>query len=129
MMEFKQINVGDTLTCAETGNTFIAAADGCRFNYARNHAGDIFSDEGVHLREVRDLLDRSKPFGCYLAGDGKTVTGWKGNVLGRVTYETESRTGFHGSSLTHIRVFDVHGNRWHGKGAGRGMFITLRPSR
>jgi hypothetical protein len=123
----KQINVGDVLTCAETGKQFTAARDGCSYNYARNSAGDIISDEGVHIREVRGLLDRTQPFGGYLSGDGRTFTGWKGNRLGDVIHASYSRTGWHGAWITHVRVRDIHGAMWHGKGAGRGMCITLRP--
>ena len=121
--------IGQPLTCAETGKTFTGAIDGCSTNYARNSAGDIFSDEGVDIRERRAMLDRTKPFACYLSGDGRHVTGWKGNILGTVTSETTSRTGWHVSTLTHVRVTDVHGAAWHGKGAGRGMYIRLHPSK
>ena len=123
------INPGDSLMCAETGKTFIAARDGFTVNYARTRDGQILSDEGVDLRERRELLDRSRPFGCYLSSDGRRVTGWKGNVLGQVTRESSSRTGWHRSDITHVRVIDCHGNPWHGKGAGRGMCITLRASK
>jgi hypothetical protein len=115
-----EINVGDTLVCAETGKTFIAAVDGCSFNYARNREGQVFSDEGVHVRECRELLDRSRPFYAYISGNGKHITGWKGNVLGTVTKETR------GKKLTSIRATDVHGGAWNGRGEGRGMCITLR---
>ena len=118
---FTPIALGDALTCAETGKRFNAARDGCSVNYARGPDGSIISDEGVDLRERRELLDRSRPFGCYLSGDGKHVTGWKGNILGWVTRESSSRTGWHGSTITHVRVIDCHGI-----GAGRGMCITLR---
>ncbi len=120
---------GDMLTCAETGKRFVAARDGCSTNYARGRDGSIISDEGVDLRERRELLDRTLPFTCYLSGDGRHVTGWKGNVLGRVVRESESRTGLHRSTITHIRVIDCRGNPWHGKGAGRGTCITLRASK
>ena len=123
------INIGDVLTCAETGKAFVAARDGCSVNYARSREGSIISDEGVDLREWRELLDRSRPFGCYLSSDGRHVTGWKGNVLGQVTRESSSRTGWNRSDITHIRVIDCHGMPWHGKGAGRGMCITLRASK
>lgn len=120
------INFGDELICSETGKKFIAAQDGITTNYARDSKGNIFSDEGVDIREKRDLLDRSKPFYCYLSSDGKRVSGWKGNELGRVISETSSRSGFHGSEITYIRVIDVHGAQWTGRGAGRGMCVTLR---
>ena len=123
------IEIGQILTCTETGKQFAAASDGFTYNYARDREGNLFSDEGVDIREKRVLLDRSKPFCCYLSRDGQHVTGWKGNILGRVTWSSESRTGWHGSRLTHVRVTDVHGNPWHGKGAGSGMFIRIHPSK
>lgn len=124
------ITPGDVLTCSETGKQFVAANVGCTTNYARDREGNIYSDEGVNIRESRELLDRSKPFYCYLSSDGKTVGGWKGNVLGRVIVETYG--GGFGSNrrthkgMVHIRVKDIHGGEWYGKGAGRGMCITLR---
>ena len=123
------IEIGQILTCTETGKQFAAASDGFTYNYARDREGNLYSDEGVDIREKREMSDRSKPFCCYLSSDGRTVGGWKGNILGRVTWSSESRTGWHGSRLTHVRVTDVHGNSWHGKGAGSGMFIRLHPSK
>jgi len=127
MATLQSPELGSLQTCAETGKQFVIARYGCSFNYARGRDGAIVSDEGVDIHERRELLDRSRPFTCYLASDGKHVTGWKGNILGTVTRESESRTGWHGSTLTHVRVIDCHGAEWHGKGAGRGMCITLRP--
>jgi hypothetical protein len=123
------INFGDTLTCAETGRQFVAARDGITTNYATNNKGETFSDEGVDIRERREMLDRSRPFACYVSSDGKTVTGWKGNVLGRITWSSTSPTGWCRSELLHVRVIDCHGMPWHGKGAGRGMVIRLHPSK
>ena len=120
----KNISIGDTLTCAETGATFIAAIDGCSTNYARNAAGEVFSHEGVDIRQRRELLDRTKPFSCYVSSDGNSVTGWKGNVLGRVVQRGVG--GGFGGRMLHVRVRDVHGGMWHGKGAGNGFCITLR---
>lgn len=128
-MPYASHSIGAQVTCAETGKPFVVARDGCSVNYASNAAGETISDEGVDIRERRELLDRSRPFTCYLASDGKHVTGWKGNTLGTVTQSSTSRTGWHGSTLTHVRVTDCHGARWHGKGSGVGMIITLRPSR
>lgn len=123
------IPLGSMLTCHETGKAFTAARDGCSVNYARDGKGYVYSDEGVDVREKRELLDRSRPFFAYVSSDGKHVTGWKGNILGRITWSTTHRTGFGGSKLLYINVVDVHGGKWHGKGAGRGMCITLRPSK
>lgn len=119
--------VGSVQVCAETGKSFTVTTDGFTFNYATNTRGEIISDEGVNIQERRELLDRSKPFYCYLSGDGRHVTGWKGNILGTVESERSSRSGWHGSSITRITVRDVHGAMWSGRGAGRCMCITLRP--
>lgn len=120
--------IGQTVTCAETGKPFIVASVGCTYNYATNSAGQVFSGEGVDIRQKRELLDRSKPFYCYVSGDGQRVTGWKGNTLGRIVRSSQTRSGFGGDMLA-ITVCDVHGNYWHGRGAGRGICITLRPSK
>ena len=122
------ITMGQTLTCTETGKHFIAARDGCSVNYARGSNNEIFSDEGVDIREKRELLDRTKPFYCYLSCDGKTVGGWKGNALGRVEWLTHGRVGFARNGC-YVRVTDIHGGKWYGKNAGLGMCITLRPTK
>jgi hypothetical protein len=124
-----QINIGDTLICSVTGKQFVAEMEGCSFNYALGHDGRIYSNEGVDIAERQELKDRAKPFFCYLSGDGKTITGWKGNVLGRVVWSSVAHNGFHGSPITHVNVIDVHGGKWHGKGSGNGMYITLHPSK
>ena len=120
--------LGERVTCVETGKQFVVARAGCSFNYARTSQGELLSDEGVDIRQRRDLLNRSAPFFCYVSGDGRTVTGWKGNILGCTTWSNESRNNW-GSKILHVRVVDVHGGLWHGKGAGTGMCITLRPSK
>jgi hypothetical protein len=119
------ITMGQTLACAETGKQFIAARDGCSTNFAWGSNNEIFSDEGVNIREKRELLDRIKPFYCYLSNDGKTVGGWKGNVLGHVEWLTHGAVGFARNGC-YVSVIDVHGNKWYGKNAGKGMCITLR---
>jgi len=80
-------------------------------------------------RDVAELLDRSKPFVGYLSSDCRQFTTWTGGLLGRVVRVSESRTGWYGFRLTHVRVIDVHGNPWHGKGSGAGMCIRLHPSK
>jgi hypothetical protein len=124
--------IGRTLTCAETGKQFIGASDGFTTNYARNDAGEVFSDEGVHLREVRALLDRSGPFTGYLSSDGKRLTGWKGNTLGHVvdsnSCELTRPSYTHGKYYQSVRVRDVHGREWYGRGSP-GICIRLRPTK
>ena len=116
--------VGKKIICAETGLEFVGAVVGCTTNYDRDTKGNIFSDQGVNIREKRELLDREKPYFCYLSLDGKTVTGWKGNVLGNVLRLTVG--GGFGGNLHHVLVRDIHGAMWRGRGAGKGMCITLR---
>ena len=123
------VALGATVNCHVTGKPFITAREGCSFNYAWDREGHIISNEGVDIAERKELLDRTKPFFCYLSCDGRHVTGWKGNILGDVVWHSTSTTGWYGSSITHIRVIDVHGNKWHGKGSGRGMCITLRANK
>jgi len=124
-----EIKLGDTLTCAETGKQFIAAACGITTNYAHDREGNVYSDEGVDIGERRALLDRSKPFTGYLSEDAYKLTGWKGNVLGRVTrtstVKVARRSYAHGPVLA-VRVIDIHGGEWFGRGSP-GMCITLRP--
>ena len=134
----RQINLGDTLTCAETGKQFIAAAEGCTFNYARDREGNVFSDEGVDIREKRELLDRSKPFTAYLASDSyamtapRLVTGWKGNILGHVISAKKTNlpkwSYVHGRFWYAVTIRDVHGGLWYGRG-NAGIAITLRPKK
>lgn len=80
-----------------------------------------------HAMDVEQLLDRSKPFTGYLSSDGKRFTNWSGHRIGTIVYRSTSRTGWHGSEITHVRILDVHGGLWHGKGAGPGMCLTIRP--
>lgn len=123
--------IGETVTCAETGKQFTIAHDGEHtFNYALGHDGRIFSNEGVDLAERRELLDRSRPFTGYISSDGKSLTGWKGNVLGRVVSSSTVRvaqwSAFHGKTMNAYRIRDCHGAMWHGRGSA-GMSINIRP--
>ena len=120
--------IGDTVTCAETGKAFVVEKDGITLNCATTPGGLPISDEGVDIREKRELLDRSKPFGCYVSYDGKRVTGWKGNTLGHVTRSSSYRNNFHAHILC-VTVKDVHGSYWHGRGSGPGTAITLHPTK
>lgn len=128
----KDVQFGDVLTCHETGKQFVAAPDGCSTNYARDAQGNIYSDEGIAIMDLRDLLDRSKPFTCYISSNGKHVTGWKGNVLGTVVSSSRVKltrwSALHGKTILAIRVRDLHGGFWYGRGS-EGMSVTLRPSK
>lgn len=120
------IEMGQELTCCITGKTFIAKPDGCSVNYAWLN-GKTVSDEGVDIWEKDQLKDRTKPFTCYVSSDGKRITGWKGNALGTITQS--SIGGGFGGKMLHVRVRDVHGKEWYGKGSGHGMAITIRATK
>jgi len=126
----RTINLGDTLTCAETQKTFIAVQEGCTVNYAYAPEGEVLSDEGVNIRQRRELLDRTLPFTGYLSCDGRHLTGWKGNVLGTVVAWTPCRltrrSWTHGKDYRSVRVRDIHGAMWYGRGSP-GVVINLRP--
>jgi hypothetical protein len=121
--------VGQTVTCAETGKAFVVTTDGFTFNYAQDDAGNVYSDEGVDLREKRELLDRSRPFVGYLSSDGNHLTGWKGNILGRVVSRSTVRltrwSYIHGRTIEAVRIRDIHGRLWYGRG-NPGIAITIR---
>lgn len=130
--------IGKEITCAETGKVFIGASDGFTVNYATSQAKmpaapdarEYLSDEGVDIRERRELLDRSKPFYAYVASNGEKITGWKGNVLGTITAKTTYRltrmSYTHGKTINFYRVTDVHGGLWTGRG-NPGIGIKLQP--
>lgn len=125
--------VGKLAKCAETGEIFTIKSDGFTFNYAQNDAGEVISDAGVDIRERRELLDHSKPFGAYCnsapAGPPSFITGWKGNKLMTVVsarpYRLTRHSYMHGSYIYAIQAIDVHGAKWYGRG-NCGMCITMR---
>ena len=125
--------VGKELVCHVTGKKFIGAIDGITTNYARDSKGNIYSDEGVNITELEEIKNRSKPFTAYLSGDGKHITGWKGNELMRTIYAYKSNAGFTGwhkdGGQTIVRAIDNQGFEWYGRNAGKGMIITLRPAK
>jgi len=124
--------VGQTLTCSETGKQFIGAVEGFSTNYARDSAGRVYCDEGVDASQKRELLDRSKPFTCYVSSDGKHVTGWKGNILGTIIYSSRVKltrwSYVHGTYINAYRIRDIHGGIWYGRG-NPGICINLRATK
>jgi hypothetical protein len=123
--------VGKTIICNETGREFIGAIEGISTNYARDSQGNFYSNEGVHQREVKDLLDRTRSFTAYLSSDGLRITGWKGNTLMNIVSSSScklTRSSFLHSrhSYMSVRAVDVHGKHWYGRGSA-GVVITMRP--
>lgn len=122
----KSPEVGSTVICAETGKPFVVARQGCTFNYGYDSEDRVYSDEGILIRTKRHLRERKGPIGVYVSSDGRSVTAWKGEQLGRITWSEEKRSGFAGR-LLHVNVVDEFEGSWYGKGLGAGMCITLRP--
>lgn len=128
-METKQSpKVGETVVCAETHKEFTVERQGCTFNYAQDSDGNIFSDEGVDIRERRELLDRTRPFGAYVSSSGKAITGWKGNKLMTIDSIYAIDSGF-GGRQWYVSATDIHGRHWYGRNGGHGVYITMRPKK
>jgi hypothetical protein len=122
-----EIEIGQTLVCAETGKTFVAARDGVTSNYATDRDGNVYSDEGVNIRELREVAERKGPIFAYLSGDKAQITGWKGNKLMRVTSAGRTGGGF-GGTQWHVRAVDNQGREWYGRNGGPSMYIRMKPT-
>ena len=63
------------------------------------------------------------PYVAYLASDNRTITGWPGNPLMRVTRMTESRR----ARKVYVQAVDPSGVAWFGTGPREsGTYVTLR---
>jgi hypothetical protein len=120
------------VTCAETGKTFRVERRGGTFNYSITKNGqtwEILSIEGSDIRARRALKARGEKFDGYLSNDSRHLTGWRGNILGDVVsckpFVAWAGSG-RGQYCELVRVRDVHGGLWYGRGNG-GSPITLRP--
>lgn len=126
---FEKLHTGDVVTCAETGKRFTIESRGFSFNYAKDGNGNVYSLEGVDIRDLRALQDRTKPFYGYISSDGQSLTNWHGTKLGTVVEKSAVRltrtSVLHGKFVHHYTVRDVHGGLWHGRG-NPGLCITLR---
>ena len=123
--------VGQQVQCAETGEVFVIANEGCTFNYATDEAGNIYSNEGSRIREQRALL-QGYPIGAYVSSDGDRITDWKGTTLGTIVERSRVTLGrfshIHGSYVNAYKVRDIFGQMWYGRG-NPGISITLRPTK
>ena len=128
MSVFQSPEVGCTIVCAETGKQFVVERQGCTVNYGYDSDGRVYSDEGILIRTKRHLKESKGPIGVYVSNDGRTITTWKGGQLGHITRSEEKWSGFAGR-LLYVNVVDEFGGTWYGKGLGRGMYITLRPTK
>ena len=122
--------IGKVLICTETGKEFIGANEGISVNYATNDKGEIFSNEGVNIAELRELNDLTKPVFAYVSSNSKHITGWKGNILMNITWQTScklSRLSYTHSEKSYksFKAKDANGNYWHGRSSA-GICITMR---
>jgi hypothetical protein len=124
--------IGKTLVCAETGKTFIGAQVGSTTNYATDREGNVYSDEGVNIRELREIKERKGPIFAYLSSDAGNykghITGWKGNKLMQVLSAGPTGGGF-GGTQWHVTAKDEQGRTWYGRNGGRGMYIRMKPTK
>lgn len=127
-----EIKIGQTLVCAETGKTFVAANEGGSVNWAYDGAGNVYSNEGVHIRELRAVAERKGPVVAYLSSDAGQfkghITGWKGNKLMQVISAGPTGGGF-GGKQWHVTAKDAQGRTWYGRNGGPGMYIRLKPTK
>ena len=109
------------LPCGRPGGT----------GYARTQSDALICYPCADKREIADLIGADRAYG-YLSGDGRRFTTWPGGTLGAVIQATRTALPFgrshswmHGKGYRAVRVRDVHGRIWHGKGSP-GVCITLR---
>lgn len=78
----------------------------------------------------REAMKAADVYGVYVSSDGQSLTTWTGGVLAFVTRETRIRgAGFHRSDIWTYRAKAPDGSQWYGRGAGRGMCLTIRRSK
>lgn len=84
--------------------------------------GERFCYPCAGARE-RSRMARSSRFVAYLSTDGRRVTDWPGNELGRVTSSHDSRA----ARKTYVSVTAWDGSEWYGVGPlESGTYVTLR---
>lgn len=100
---------------------------GCSTGYAVTPNNRLMCYTCADAAQREELRDTSRPFFAYLAGNGRNITTWTGGELMRVERETGWRIfGSRRNMGACVTARDVHGKRWYGRGAGRGMCIKLR---
>lgn len=121
---------GVSFRCAECGGVKPTGGHGCGTGYARDSRNRLVCYSCADAQQRAELRDHSRPFCAYVSGDGRRVTTWTGGTLGLVTSSTPCRltrrSWVHGASFASVRVRDVHGGLWFGRGSP-GVAISLRP--
>lgn len=120
---------GSRFMCATCWRIAPATHEGSFSNpYGIDTAGGLHCLECCHWRDLQRMRDRSGPFACYVSTGGRTVSNWPGSILGHVVASSSHRNNL-GARVHCYTVRDAHGAHWHGRNAGPGRCITLRPSR
>ena len=109
--------------CATCGGLFAENVP-----HGQDPDGGLHCYDCCHTRDLEALRDRSRPFGGYISTDGRTLINWTGRALGRVVSASTYRNNW-GARVHCYTIRDAHGGYWHGRGAGPGMYVRLRPSK
>lgn len=111
----------------------------CRAKFVKQGIGTGYAtDQASGIRicyacaddQQRAKLLTETVVGAYVLDNGSQITTWTGGHL--MTIESEVTHGDWRSAfgpITYYRAVDVHGQRWYGKGSGRGMCITMRKNK
>ncbi len=99
----------------------------CTRGYGTDSAGRTHCYACCAARDRESLRTDDRFFG-YISGDGRSLSTWPGDVIGRV----ESWGAVHPwtrrscwGERKYVRIVDCHGGRWHGTGAP-GAYANLR---
>lgn len=84
--------------------------------------------DATHRAEVA-ALEPGESFTCYLSSDGKTITTCTGGALATVTELRPVKAGGfipRYAALVSVHAVTPQGVHLYGRGAGKGMCITMR---
>ena len=116
--------------CTRCGAPFPAPPKVGPTGYAVTSTGAKICYPCSDADEIKTLLKRGAVFCAYLSSDGQHITTWPGGILGEVIWskpcKLTRRSWTHGTGYRSVRIRDVHGNYWSGRGSP-GIFIRLRP--
>lgn len=121
--------IGAVLLCQKTGKQFVGKREDFTTNYATDRIGYIYSDEGV-FQSTREDIANEESISMYISGtsQGTPVTGWKGDIHGRVLYcQTWKRyTRYRSFEMQQYKVRMFDGSIWTGRKSSDNDVITLR---
>lgn len=97
--------------------------DGISTGFGETREGYILCLECCGLDEIARLPFAPDPYVAYLASDNRTITGWPGNPLMKVTGLSESKA----AHKVYVRAVDATGVAWFGVGPNEsGNYVTMR---